>query len=734
MSPPDRHERSSLLFILYVVASFTASALIFVLEPMFGKMLLPTLGGTPGVWITCVLFFQVSMLLGYSYAHWSAVHLGPRKSWLHVLLFTVSLLFLPVALPAALKPPVQHTPILWVLAIASVSIGVPFTLLCTMGPTLQRWYSALRQPDSRDPYFLYSASNLGSMLGLLAYPILIEPHLTLRTQSRAWTATYGAFIVVAAACAWSVRHRQPAYDRAQQPSTETSVRFREAVRWIVLASVPSSLMLGLTTYLATDIPPVPLLLVVPIALYLGTFILVFARKQLIRPDFLADRLPFVILVTVITMFLKVTGPLFFVILLHLITFFVTAMVCHGELARSRPSTQRLTAFYLCISLGGVLGGTFNAVVAPLLFRNVIEYPLALVAAMLIRPSNPAARQNLKRDLIWPLGLAAMMIGITAICRSTAVPAGAVRNLIIIGPAALICLSFSRRPIRFALGIAAIFAVGFYSPFTHVLKSERSFFGVYRVIDDPSRHLHLFMHGSTLHGAQSTDLERRRDMLTYFAPTGPLGQIYATVYAHNPVPRVGIIGLGAGTLACYGRDKQSYTYYEIDPTVEHIARDTRYFTFLRDCPPRVKVILGDARLSLAQTPRQHFNLLVLDAFSSDVIPIHLLTREALQLYLENLDPHGVIAINISNRYLDLGPVVDNLARDAGLISLQRQDASVTQKEQRDGKMASRWVILAREPNDIRELLSDARWEPPAERPGMRVWSDDFSNIFSVIRFD
>ena len=709
---------------------------------MFAKMLLPLLGGTPAVWITCVLFFQLTMLAGYGYAHLLATRARVRRSAvLHVILLALPLLVLPVAVPAGWTPPVQQNPIPWLLLLLTVAIGLPFFFLSTTAPTLQRWFAASGRPGSTDPYFLYAASNLGSMLGLLSYPLLIEPTLTLAEQSRLWSVAYYAFLALAAYCALLFREGPAVVsgaDAIEQRESEEAVDAisrRAKARWIVLAAVPSSLMLGVTSYLATDIPPVPLLLVVPVAIYLGTFILVFSRKQFLRHELLAKRLPFLVLTAGMTIFLKATGPPVLLVPLHLLTFFVVAMVCHGELARSRPSARHLTLFYLCISVGGVLGGLFNALLAPLIFNNVFEYPLALIAAVLLSPRRPGAtsKQNRWADLFWPAAIAVIIAAVNVLIRVTHLQAGELAIVLMGVPAGFLCLSFARKRLRFALGMLAIMLSTLSNPYTKILHMERSFFGVYRVLLDPEWRLHYLMHGSTLHGAQSLDPARQREALTYYHRTGPLGQIFENVNSAEPLSRIGLIGLGAGSVACYGRAGQDFTFYEIDPTVERIARDTRYFTFLQACPPNVHVVLGDARLSLHKVSSQQYKLLVIDAFSSDVIPIHLLTREAFELYVSHTTPHGLIALNISNRYLDLRPVLGNLAADAGLLGIYREDRRVSEQEQRAGRSASVWAVLGRAPSDLTEFLHDPRWKPLPHVAKARVWTDDFSNILSVIKF-
>ncbi len=468
---------------------------------------------------------------------------------------------------------------------------------------------------------------------------------------------------------------------------------------MALAFVPSSLMLGVTTALTTDIPAIPLFWVLPLALYLLSFVLVFARKPLLSHLWLSRRLPCLILAAAIPVVLKGALPLMVLLLIDLLTLFAVALVCHGEVARSRPATQHLTEFYLWVSVGGVLGGAFNALLAPVIFSTVMEFPMALVlAAMLCPPiewveDTPRAR---KLDYLLPAALGLAVAIATLELQAKGVAPGRMFNLIIFGPAAICCLRFGARPRRFGLGVAALILASqvYAGPFGHILYSERSFFGVYHVSDDVEKNYRVLFHGSTAHGVQSLDPSRACEPLAYYTRSGPIGQVFEA-FQESPVENdVALIGLGAGVMACYHHPHQQFTFYEIDPTVLHIAQNRRYFTYLSDCGPPVRVVLGDARLSLRDAPAHCYGMMVLDAFSGDSIPTHLLTREALALYLSKLAPNGILAFHISNRYLDLHGVLGDLANDAGLACLTNDEAHVSEDESREGKFASWWVVMAR----------------------------------------
>jgi hypothetical protein len=528
---------------------------------------------------------------------------------------------------------------------------------------------------------------------------------------------------------------------------------------VLLAFVPSSLMLSVTTYISADIAAIPLLWVVPLALYLLTFILVFAARPPIPHRLAVRAFPIVLLPLVVVFVSHVALPLPLQIALHLLVFFAAALVCHGELARQRPDPRHLTAFYLWMSLGGVLGGLFNAIVAPLLFTGVVEYPLTLVFACLLVPAfhrrdaEPAlpldklgnrlskgaqSRQKLVErrarllDLLLPAVAGVLTALLLVALPSFAVGPGAA---LAFGAPALLCLSFTRRPLRFGLGVGAVLLAGalYANRGGETLYTERSFFGIHRVsrleLSDSGTY-HALVHGNTLHGMQSQQPARSREPLTYYYRSGPLGQAFEALGAAKATQPVAAVGLGAGSVACYAQPGQAWTFYEIDPAVERIARDPRFFTFLRDCAPDAPVVLGDARLTLARAPDGAYGWLILDAYSSDAPPLHLLTREALQLYVAKLAPDGVLALHITNRHLDLEPVLGNLARDAGLAALIGDGRQVGAQEAAQARTGSRWVLMARSPAHLGLLANDARWQPLTTAPDQEVWTDDFSSLLSV----
>jgi len=729
---------------------FVSAALLFLMEPMFAKMVLPLLGGTPAVWNTCLVFFQTVLLAGYAYAHASAKLLGRRgQTSLHIAVLLAALLILPFHVPNGWAPPAGHNPAGWLLLLLAAAVGAPFFALSASTPMLQNWFAHSGHPSAADPYFLYAASNAGSLLGLLAYPLLLEPALRLSTQTRLWAWCYGLLLVLVAACAvrvWRGPDKAPSTASAPAPrglvqdnaagENPEVLNARRRFRWVALAFVPSSLMLGVTSALTTDIPAIPLLWVLPLTLYLLSFILVFARRPILSHQWLVRRLPFLILATSIPIVFKAVLPLLVVVPLDLLTLFAVAMVCHGELSRSRPSARRLTEFYLWVSVGGVLGGIFNALIAPLVFSSLVEFPIALVLAAALRPpidvvkDTPRARML---DYLLPVALGVCLEAVLLMMQAEGLKPSRALNILIFGYTMVWCLSFGKRPLRFALGVAALILASrvYTGPFGHILRTERSFFGVYRVADDDVNGFRVLFHGATVHGMQSRDPTRVCEPLAYYTRDGPIGQVFA---AHQGarLSQVAVIGLGAGALASYQTPGQQFTFYEIDPLVERIARDPRYFTFISGCAPQARVVLGDARLSLCDAADHTYGLIVLDAFSGDSIPTHLLTCEALHIYLRKLAPGGALAFHISNRYLDLRQVLGNLAQDSALVCLVNSDTAVGENDIKNGKLPSLWAVMARNSGNLAQLARDPHWKPVPAVAGARVWTDDFSNVVSIIK--
>ncbi|MEA2442579.1 MAG: hypothetical protein QOH76_4003 [Thermoleophilaceae bacterium] len=697
---------------LYSLALFVGAALLFALEPMVGKFLLPPLGSTPAVWNTTVLFFQATLLAGYLYSH-----LTSRLRWqkpLHVAVLAIGVVSLPIAVAADVTP--SSHPVLWLIGLLAVTAGLPFFALAANGPMLQRWFGG------RDPYFLFAASNAGSFAGLLAYPLLVEPNLTLREQGRAWGVGYGVAALLVVLCAVASRRRATA-EEPVEPAAAAAIDNRRRLMWLALAFVPSSLMLGVTTYATRDLTPFPLLWVLPLAIYLLTFVVAFAPRA--RPERLARigriALPGIAIVVVYTLAIGSQRPLWLLLPLHLAVLAAAALMCHARLAADRPAASRLTEFYVWVALGGVLGGVFNALLAPVVFPGLVEYPLALVAACLLRLRPPTTRPALLEfffrdprptkamDVVVPL-LFAVAVTVALELASSSFDS----RSIIIGLACGLALNLSKRPLRLGLALGAILLAVTLAG-GQALERSRSFFGIYKVERDGANH--LLYDGTTVHGLQRVGSP---EPLEYYGRAGPAGQAFAALRPRS----VGAVGLGAGAIACYGH----VTFFEIDPEVVRIARDPRLFTYLRDCPS--DVLVGDGRRLLSKQPPGRFDLIVVDAFNSDAIPVHLITRQALALYLSRAD---AVMFHISNRYLRLEPVLGNLARDGGLVC-RAETHKPTAGQLDSGLAQSKWAVLARTPAGFGRLTADARWHPCASDASAHVWTDDYSDLLSAIAWD
>ena len=720
------------------VTIFTSAALLFLIQPMFARMVLPLLGGAPAVWNTAMVFYQATLLLGYAYAHFVAARLGARRrAWLHGLVLLLPLCVLPFAIPLGWVPPTQGNPSLWLLTLMAFVVGLPFFAVSTTSPVIQKWFAGSGHRHAADPYFLYAASNLGSMLALLGYPVLVEPLFSLEQQSRGWMWGYWAFVALAFGCAlWFIKHGSPGMPAEKAVAAEAVPQKLVAgrrLRWVLLSFVPTSLMLCVTNYLSSEVAVIPLLWIIPLALYLLTFILVFSRWEILPRRVWSRGLPMVLVPLTMVFNLQLAQPMGWLMLLHLVAFFIAAMLCHSELAADRPDVDHLTEFYLWMSVGGVLGGIFNALIAPVIFNSLSEYPLMLVVACLVGNSVRLS-QGKRADWLWPLLLGLLSLGVVLAVRSSRLSANFFVTGLMFGIPSLICFLFSARPLRFALGLGALFLAGsFYQGEKgHVLHAERSFFGVHRVTLDPTGGYHLLAHGATVHGVQSLDPGRRHESLAYYHRSGPGAEVLA-FYGQDAKKKIGLIGLGVGSLASFALPGQSWTYFEIDPIVLKLARDPQYFSFLSDSPADMRVVLGDARLSLTTESDGKFDVFIVDAFSSDAIPVHLVTREALALYLKKLAPGGILAFHISNLHLDLEPVFASLARDAQLVAMTRDDTGVTESEGAAGKYPSVWLVMARSSSDLNQLKQDWRWQLSRENKGQRVWTDDYSNLLGAFRW-
>ena len=695
------------------VTIFSGSLLLFLIQPMFARMVLPSLGGSAQVWNTCVLFFSTTLLLGYGYAHLLTRFLSSRaQRVVHGGVVLCGLLVLPVALDSSLP---EGAPTPWLLKTLAMSVGLPVFALAATSPLLSKWFAASDSRGAKDPYFLYASSNAGSLLALAAYPMLLDPLASLSLQSRLWSWAYGIFGVLLLVNAFRLQGKE-----IQEPlSPETLPRWR----WLALAFVVSSLMLGVTAHMTQEVPSIPLLWVIPLMLYLLSFILVFAKRQILSHAALVALIPIWILVLAIVLFVPVRILGFS---LHLGAFFVTAMVLHGELALSRPSAARLTEFYLWIAAGGALGGAFNALVAPLLFPFVAEYPLALFLSCLLLPPTKA-KGSRRFDVIAPAILAAAIFIVFRFIPQFGDERDVFIAVFLLFFTALPVVLFRHRRLRFALGIAAILAAGIATfRFSGVESMARSYYGSYRVVRKHGTRF-LLHHGTTIHGAQDHSVSQP---ISYFHPDSPIAGIVGRVSSDA---RIGVIGLGVGALAWYVKPSQRLRYFEIDPLVVSLARDERYFNFLASAKGTVDVVTGDGRLTLGREPDSSFELVVADAFSSDAVPIHLLTREAIALYISKLAPGGALLINTSNRHLRLPAVAAALGRSLDLVARSCLRPPLSILDEKAGKARASWLILSRSDSDLlRWTLGDACWvSPPID--DVPVWTDDYASVLPVIRW-
>ncbi|WP_122465040.1 fused MFS/spermidine synthase [Brevundimonas lutea] len=721
---------------LFVAAIFTSAALVFTVQPMIAKMILPTLGGSPAVWNASMAFFQAALLAGYAYAHLLQRLPSLRAQFLvHLAALAGAAVVLPLGVTGLFGAPPVDAPVPWLLSVLAISIGLPFAALSATAPLLQAWYAKTHgaEPGAGSPYAFYAASNLGSMLALLSYPLVIEPFTTVDAQTLGWTLGYFLFSLVIALVAitgWRYRAGAAADADATAESSAARITWRERGIWLLLAAAPSSLMLGATTYISADVASAPFLWVAPLALYLFTFVIAFQTRPLISKD-RGLRWHAVFAAMAIGLMCVHQTSLAANLVTHLGAFFFTALVCHCALADRRPPPSRLTEFYLVMSLGGVVGGAFTAFVAPVLFETVVEYPLVLALAVLARPWRGV---SLSRAEILCLATAVLAAGAIALAPKTesleALPL--LLAVVSVGGA----LFLARRALWFFVALAALVAQSIIAPPDKLqnLHVARSFFGVHRVtldtVPEVGGPVHLLFHGTTLHGAQPLDPAFRCQPTNYYAPVGAIGQTYTQVLAGGPGKNIAVVGLGGGSVAAFTRPGDRLRFFEIDPEVERIARDPASFTYIAECAQgAVDVVIGDARLTLAREPRASYDLLHLDAFSSDAVPTHLLTVEALGLYLDALKPEGVLLLHISNRNLALEAPAAATARALGAHVLMQEYAPPAGTPH-VVSAPSQVMIVARTPAALAPFAGDPRWRQ-ADDKGIRPWTDDYTNVVGAI---
>jgi hypothetical protein len=813
---------------LFAVTLFVSAGLLFLIQPMVGKMVLPLLGGSPAVWNTCMVFFQALLLLGYLYAHklsglnttrrQVAVHLGVLA--FAVFMLAAGVLFTPnrsaVPVFSFLAPEGGGFPFFNVVLILTVAVGVPFFAIATSAPLLQRWFAGTGHPSAKDPYFLYAASNAGSLLSLVGYPLVTEPSLRVVEQTWVFAAGFVILFVLIALCGWAAMNplKPPSLigPADYEPGTPEIPQSRK-LRWLILAFVPSSLMLGVTTHLTTDIASIPLLWVVPLALYLLTFIVAFARGSHRLIPLLGNLAPVTTLLLVFTITSAIGLSVFLQIVLHLLAFFFLALLMHTELAAARPDPRHLTTFYIWMSLGGVAGGVFNSLIAPVAFPQVIEYSVAIVVGCLLLPRgekqpsggepDPRAGIRLMVDLMIPFVMILICMGLKMFENMPAswslstwlsnnmnrfasycdialrIDRETVRSFLVYAPACLLSFFFIDRPLRFGLAVLAILFIHHFtsSVSRSILETKRSYFGVLQIRDEQHKYwegdqsidvsFRVLSHGTTIHGRQFTQdvpgtlYGSKSEPLTYYHRTGPVGDLVRDTERLHPDMHVGVVGLGTGSVAAYAGAGQAITFYEIDPLVVRMVEPPNQFTYLHDAKQRgaeVKLEMGDARLTLARHTDRKYHLLLIDAFSSDAIPIHLMTVEAVKMYLDRLTDDGLLAFHVSNRYLRLEPVVAALAKECGLTCRVRSDECEDTIGNRiipkpgvpPGRTSCTWIVLSKSADRLAPAFTASSDEPKAAvfggasyaasppwaalNPvaGVDAWTDDYASVPQVIR--
>jgi hypothetical protein len=735
--------RNRLVLIVYTASIFVSALLLFSVQPLFTKMVLPRLGGSPAVWSVAMVFFQSLLLAGYAYAHYlMQIRNRMIPVAVHLLLLTIALLTLPLSIASGWGEPPTSGYAFWLLGLFAVSIGLPFFALAANNPLLQAWFVRTSHPSGRDPYFLYAASNIGSFLALLSYPVLLEPMFTLRTQNMMWTIGYGLLIVLIVACGVLLL-RSPAnaeFDRPAEHAAAAPPPWALRARWIFLAAVPSGLLIAVTAHISTDVAAAPLLWVLPLSLYLLTWVLVFQSRPLLPHKWMLMLQPLAIAGVIVLLAIGGEQNLPLTLGGHLLCFFVIAMACHGELARTRPAAKYLTGFYVALSFGGMLGGLFAGLIAPYAFSWIAEYPILLALAALCRP--PGVERLSRWTICFWLFLAALALALIA----PSYFEGKVRfwlddhRVWMIGAvgvlSALLALALSANRWKiFGTVVVALVLIRAYPSDEGRVETVRSFFGVHKIVVTPRGHYHVLMHGTTIHGAQKylnddgTPVTGRPEPITYYHKDGGIGQAITAVRQRKGGPlRVAVIGLGAGTLTCASEPGENWRFFEIDQTMVDAARDPRYFSYIKNCEPDLDPVIGDARLTFAREPDGVYDLVIVDAYSSDAIPIHLATEQAMAIYKEKLAPQGAVVMHVSNRHLELSSVVVGIAEANGLTSWVYNEDSGRDNEY---IFATSVVVSARAKADVGTLASSDLWTPTDAKANQRVWTDDYSNVLGAV---
>lgn len=740
------------MWVAAFIISFSSAFLLFLIQPMATRAVLPNLGGSPAVWNTAMLVFQMLLLAGYFYAFLLTRYVAPRRQpWVHLVIAMVSLTCIPlrIFIGASGEESVLH-PVSTLLTALVSQLGMPFFVLASTAPLLQFWVGVSRTSLAKNPYVLYSSSNLGSMVALLGYILVMEPISTLAQQQAFWSVFYVVAIAGVALIGCFLVRLSGERKAAQKISDTTSsvehgmAFWRTCAVWVLLAFIPSSLSLGVTTYITTDIASMPFLWVIPLTIYLLSFVDAFASKPKIVPFALRYATFAGAAMLMLIAYGKQGYTGYFV--LHLIGFSLLAFAVHGFLARLKPSHDRLTTFYFCLSIGGALGGMFNSIIAPAIFRSAIEYPLSIALAVAVLTYIAQAHQEAQKFKLWHVAYCGIaVLGLSgALYLGLAQSAGMFLQAVAafnaniftyasLIAAVLIALAARRAPVIVTVctlaALSTIVVGDKYAFGLKLLHQDRNFFGVQRVMESADGTYREIQHNTVIHGLQLLDAQKRLTPVSYYYLTGEAIRSLPEL-RHLPM---GDIGLGAGSVQCFALPGQQVDLYEINPLNAEVAENKDYFTFLSDCPGSHKIILGDGRITLAGVPDHRYGILIVDAFSGDSIPAHLLTVEAMQLYMQKLVKGGVLIINTTNHHLDLWPLLAKQAEAVGAVAYGKE---FTRLDKENQLFPARWVVITQSRRSLDTLLTREKdWQPLIPSPDDRTWTDQYTNLlpyFKVFR--
>lgn len=746
-----------LLRSIYIVTLFLSAFLLFLVQPLIGKLLLPVFGGSAAVWTTCMLFFQACLFGGYIYAHFaSSFIISKKRSLIHLGLAFTGLLFLPsseihgVAISGS-----TASIIFMVFRYLGLLIAFQFFILSSTAPLLQKWFSFTEDPDAGDPYFLYAASNTGSLIALLGYPVLFEPWFDLHRQVSIWNTGYAIMCLLLGICSLlpgsftkgsrdsettdcEANHAEttsfPSGTTAQTPDKS------RIAKWLLWSFLPSSLVLGITSHITTDIAAVPLIWIIPLALYLLTFILAFRKgRKWISTDFSYAAIGFFIFNLFVFRF-RIQNPAWLIIFFNISVLFFVCLIFHFKLAEDRPPPRYLTSYFLWISVGGMLGGIFNGLAAPLIFSTHAEYPIVLAFSVFFIPLS-SEKRTYREKLFLPMLVFSIFARLFYEYESLSLGSSYGQSISWLGLVILCFITATFRPKLFGtFFLISLLAWHLTNPaYDFVIKGVRGFYGMLQIRKTPDEAFHLLSHGTTFHGAQRIKSGILGFPLFYYVRDGPMGSVFREMTYMRRGRNIGIVGLGVGSLAWYGRPWQHFHFFEIDPLMVDIAQDPELFTFLSDCPASKTIHLGDARITLENVPDGHFDLLVLDAYLSDSIPVHLMTIEAFRLYLRKLAPKGILTFHVSHRYLDLEPIVGNICKELNLASkvmrFTHPAPEVKYDDASDYVSAAKWIAVARDESEFGRITDyPPGWDEVHTNDNLSIWTDGYSNIWRIYNWD